>query len=388
MIGIIRVVKKMTVLRALILFFAACLPAQAQVFGEYAPPPSLSSRAFLLVDLQSGTVLAEKQADERIEPASLTKLMTAYLVFEALYQKRLTMGQQVKVSKKAWQASGSRMFLEPDSEVSVEDLLKGLIVQSGNDAAIVLAEAVAGSEAQFTVMMNREAKRLGLSDTNFVNATGLPDPQHYSSARDLLTLASLIISRFPGHFALYSLREFTYNDISQYNRNKLLGRDPHVDGMKTGFTESAGFCLIATAQRAGRRLLSVVIDAGSDNGRTSESQKLLNFGFEQFETRKLYGKGEVVHELPVWKGSTDLLPAGFSDDFFVTVPKGLWPQLHAKLESMQPLLAPVRAGQSIGMLRLSFDGNPYGEYPVVALESVRAANVAVRAWHSLMLLLN
>ena len=375
-------------LRALILFLAASLSAQAQVFDEYSSPPSLYSRAFLLVDLQSGAVLAQKNADERIEPASLTKLMTAYLAFEALYQKRLTLQQQVIVSEKAWRAPGSRMFLEPDSEVSVEDLLKGLIVQSGNDAAIVLAEAIAGSEQQFVDMMNREAQRLRLSDTKFANATGLPDPQHYSTARDLVRLASLIIERFPEQFALYSLREFTYNDIAQYNRNKLLGKDPHVDGMKTGFTESAGFCLLATAQRDGRRLMSVVIDAGSDNGRASESQKLLNFGFEQFETRMLYGKGEVVHELPVWKGSAERLPAGFSQDFYVTVPKGRWQQLQAKLESMQPLLAPVRAGQSIGMLRLTFAEQRYGEYPVVALESVSVANVVVRAWHSLMLLLN
>ncbi len=375
-------------LRALILFFAACLPAQAQVFDEYVSPPSLHSRAYLLVDLQSGTVLAEKNADERIEPASLTKLMTAYLVFEALYQKRLTMQQKVMVTERAWRAPGSRMFLEPDREVSIEELLKGLIVQSGNDAAIVLAETVAGSEEQFVVMMNREAQRLRLSDTRFANATGLPEPQHHSSARDLVTLASRIIARFPEHFALYSLREYAYNNITQYNRNRLLGRDPHVDGMKTGFTESAGFCLLATAQRDGRRLMSVVIDAGSDDGRTSESQKLLNFGFERFETRKLYSKGEVVHTLPVWKGSADQLPAGFSQHFYVTVPKDRWQQLEAKLESMQPLLAPVRAGQSIGMLRLSFAGNPYGDYPVVALESVSVANVVVRAWHSLMLLLN
>ncbi len=375
-------------LRALILFLAACLPAHAQVFDDYSSPPSLYSRAFLLVDLQSGTVLAEKNADERIEPASLTKLMTAYLVFEALYQKRLTLQQKVVVSERAWRAPGSRMFLEPESEVSVEDLLKGLIVQSGNDAAIVLAEAVAGSEQQFVDMMNREAQRLRLSDTRFANATGLPEAQHYSTARDLVKLGSLIVERFPEHFALYSLRDYTYNNIAQYNRNKLLGRDPHVDGMKTGFTESAGFCLLATAQRDGRRLISVVIDAGSDNGRTSESQKLLNFGFEQFETRRLYSKGEVVHELPVWKGSSDQLPAGFAKDFYVTVPTGHWQQLHAKLESMQPLLAPVRAGQSVGMLTLTFAGERYGEYPLVALESVSVANIVVRAWHSLMLLLN
>ncbi len=375
-------------LRALILFIAACLPAHAQVFSEVVPPPGLHSRAFMLVDLQSGTVLAEKNADQRIEPASLTKLMTAYLVFEALYQKRLSMGQKLTVSEQAWRAPGSRMFLDPGSEVAVEDLLKGLIVQSGNDAAIVLAEAVAGSEAQFVDTMNREAQRLGLVNTKFANATGLPDPQHYTSARDLITIASLIISRFPEYFTFYSLREFTYNNIVQYNRNKLLGRDPHIDGMKTGFTESAGFCLIATAQRDQRRLISVVIDAGSDNARTSESQKLLNYGFEKFETYKLYGKGETVQEIPVWKGSDDRLPAGFPEDFFVTVPTGLWQQLQAELESMQPLLAPVRAGQGIGMLRLTFDGNPYGEYPLIALQSVDVANIFVRTWHSLRLLLN
>lgn len=376
-------------LRALILFcLVACLPARAQVFDGYAPAPSLHSRAYLLVDLLSGKILAEKNADERLEPASLTKLMTAFVVFEALDQKRLTMDQQVTVSEAAWRAPGSRMFLEPDTKVSVQDLLKGLIVQSGNDAAIVLAEAVAGSEQQFVELMNREAQRLNLSNTHFANATGLPAPEHYSSARDLVTIASLIVSRFPEYFPLYSQREFTYNDITQYNRNKLLGRDPYVDGMKTGFTESAGFCLLATAKRDDRRLMSVVIDAGSDNGRTSESQRLLNFGFEQFETRKLYSKGEAVHDLPVWKGGTDELPAGFAQDFYVTVPTGQWHRLDAKLESMQPLFAPVRQGQSVGMLRLIYDGKPYGEYPVVALQSVKVANVLVRAWHSLMLLLN
>ncbi len=370
-------------------FFLVCLPAYAQVFDEHSPPPpDLFSRAFLLIDLQSGAVLAEKNADERIEPASLTKLMTAYLVFEALRQKRLTMTQRVKVSEKAWHAPGSRMFLEPDSEASIEDLLKGLIIQSGNDAAISLSEAVATSEAQFVVLMNREARRLGMNDTRFANATGLPDARHYSTARDIVRIATVIISEFPGHFPLYGMREFTYNDITQYNRNKLLGRDPYVDGMKTGFTESAGFCLVATAKRDGRRLISVVIDAGSDKGRTSASQSLLNYGYEKFDTIMLYSKGQAVTELPVWKGNADSLPAGFADDFFVTVPKGFARKLHARLESMQPLLAPVRAGQSIGMLRLTFDGNPYGDYPVIALKSVNVANAFVRSWHSLRLLLN
>ncbi len=378
----------MRALHFLVLLFV-CLPAVGQVFDEYTPPPpGLASRAFLLIDPQSGAVLAEKNADERVEPASLTKLMTAYVVFDALRQKRLTMTQRLHVPENAWRAPGSRMFLEPDSEASVEELLKGLIIQSGNDAAITLAVAIASSEAQFAVMMNREARRLGMNDTHFANATGLPDPQHYSSARDIVRIATVIIDEFPEHFPLYGVHEFTYNNITQYNRNKLLGRDPYVDGMKTGFTESAGFCLVATAQRDGRRLISVVIDAGSDNARTSESQYLLNYGYEKFDTILLYRKGQRVHELPVWKGSADSLPAGFADDFFVTVPKGLAQKLHAKLESMQPLLAPVRAGQSIGLLKLTFEGNPYGDYPVVALKSVDMANAFVRSWHSLRLLLN
>jgi len=216
----------------------------------------------------------------------------------------------------------------------------------------------------------------------------LPDSEHYSTARDIVRIAAVIISEFPEHFPFYGMREFTYNGVTQYNRNKLLGRDPYVDGMKTGFTESAGFCLVATAQRDNRRLISVVIDAGSDNGRTSESQSLLNYGFEKFDTIMLFSKGQAVHEIPVWKGSAESLPAGFTDDLFVTVPKGLEKKLHAKLESMQPLLAPVEAGQRIGMLRLTFDGNSYGDYSVVALKSVKVANAFVRAWHSLRLLLN
>lgn len=378
----------MSALRYLVLFFV-CLPVFGQAFDEYnSRTLNLLSRAFVLFDTRSGIVLAEKNADERIEPASLTKLMTAYLVFDALRQKRLTMTQRVRVSEQARHAPGSRMFLELDSEVSIDALLKGLIVQSGNDAAIVLAEAIATSEAQFVAQMNSEARRLGMNDTRFANATGLPNAQHYSTARDILRIAAVIISEFPEHFPLYGMHEFTYNDVTQYNRNKLLGRDPYVDGMKTGFTESAGFCLVATAQRGKRRLISVVIDAGSDNGRTSESQRLLNYGYENFDTIMLFSKGQAVHEIPVWKGSAESLPAGFADDFFVTVPKGLTKKLHAKLESMQPLLAPVDAGQRIGMLRLTFDGNPYGDYSVIALKSVSVANVFVRAWHSLRLLLN
>ena len=371
-----------------ILFLLACLGAHAQSLPGSAEPPSLSSKAYLLLDFQSGRVIASRGADDRIEPASLTKLMTAYVVFDALRQKRLTLAQRIPVSEHAWRAPGSRMFLEPGSQPTVEQLLNGLIVQSGNDAAVALAEATGGSESAFVNLMNREAARMGLRNSRFSNATGLPDAQHYSSAADIVRIADAIIREFPQYFPMYSMREYRYNDITQYNRNKLLGRDPHVDGMKTGFTESAGFCLVATAERGGRRLISVVIDAGSDNGRAAESQRLLNYGFEQFETVRLYASGQSVHRIPIWKGVDDIIPAGFSEDLFVTVPRGLSNRLSATLESMQPLLAPIRSGQAVGKLRLTFDDQTYGEYPVLALESVSVANMFVRAWHSLRLLFN
>jgi serine-type D-Ala-D-Ala carboxypeptidase (penicillin-binding protein 5/6) len=349
--------------------------------------PSLGSKSYLLVDLLSQQVLASKNPRERIEPASLTKLMTAYVVFDALRQKRITLDQNVVVSEKAWRAPGSRMFLEPGERVPFEALLQGMIVQSGNDASITLAEGVGGSEAAFVDMMNREAVRLGMKDSRFANVTGLPNPQHYSTAEDLALLASAIIREFPEYFPMYKLREFRFHNITQYNRNRLLGRDPYVDGMKTGYTESAGFCMVATALRGERRLVAVVLDAGSENGRAAEAQRLLNYGFEAFDTVKLYAKGEPVHEMPVWKGARELLRAGFTQDYYVTIPKGSADRLKATLESMQPLVAPLHAGDRVGTLKLSFDGRPFGERQVVALESVGIANIFIRGWHSLRLLL-
>lgn len=373
------------------IFAVVLLALNTAVLAQSPPstePPPIAARSYLLLDFQSGKVLAAKEPDLKIEPASLTKLMTAYVVFDALRQKRMTMPQTVRVSEKAWRATGSRMFLDLGSQPSVEALLHGMIVQSGNDASIALAEAVAGSEEAFVALMNREGQRMGLQQTRFQNATGLPHPEHYSTAADLAMLAGAILRDFPEYFPMYSLREYRYNNITQYNRNRLLGRDPHVDGMKTGYTESAGFCLVATAQRNGRRLISVVIDAGSDNGRMAESQKLMNHGFEAFDTFRLYAKGQRVHTLPVWKGAEEALPAGFLEDLYVTVPKGAGERLKGQLESRQPLLAPVYAGERIGTLRLTFDGQPYGEYQVVALENVGIANMFMRAWHSLRLLLN
>lgn len=352
------------------------------------PLPPLSSKSYLLVDFQSQQVLASKNPQERIEPASLTKLMTAYVAFDALRQKRVALAQTVGVSEKAWRAPGSRMFLEPGGSASIEDLLQGMIVQSGNDASIALAEGVAGSEAVFVDQINREAVRLGLKNSRFVNVTGLPNPQHYSTAEDLALLSAAIIREFPQYFPMYKLREFRYHNITQYNRNRLLGRDPFVDGMKTGYTESAGFCMIATAVRGERRLIAVVMDAGSENGRAAEAQKLLNHGFEAFDTLKLYARGVPVHELPVWKGARDLLPAGLTEDYYVTIPKGLADHLKATLESMQPLVAPIHAGDRVGTLKLSFEGRPFGQQNLVALENVGIANMFIRGWHSLRLLFN
>jgi serine-type D-Ala-D-Ala carboxypeptidase (penicillin-binding protein 5/6) len=376
----------MRILPALFLWLCTGLAlAQPQSSGAF-PPPALASKSYLLLDFQSRQVLAAKNTGERTEPASLTKLMTAYVAFDALRQKRVTLAQQVPVSEKAWRAPGSRMFLEPGKTATIEELLHGMIVQSGNDASIALADGIAGSEEAFVEIMNREAARLGLANTRFMNATGLTHPQHYSTAADLATLAAALIQEFPQYFQMYRLREYRYNNITQYNRNRLLGRDPYVDGLKTGYTESAGFCLIATAERHNRRLIAVVLDAGSESGRASEAQKLLNYGFEAFDTVKLYAKGQPVHEMPVWKGGRRTLRAGFTDDFFITIPKGMADRLKATLESMQPLVAPIRSGERVGTLKLNFDGAAFGERTVVALESVGIANLFIRSWHSVRLL--
>jgi len=359
------------------------LPALA--FADAPPPPSIAAKAWLLYDVTSAQVISSANQHERVEPASLTKLMTAYLAFAALRQKTLTPEQVVPVSERAWKASGSRMFIEPKKPVKVEELLHGMITQSGNDACIALAEAIAGSEEAFAQMMNREAQRLGMKETNFTSATGLPDVKHYSTAYDLALLAPALIRDFPEYYPLYSLREYRYNNINQPNRNRLLWLDPNVDGMKTGYTENAGFCLIASAKRGTRRLLSVVLGASSDNGRAQESQKLLNYGFQFYDSVKLYDKGQAVSTLEVWKGTESRLKAGFQSDFYVSVPRGLADQLKADLVSMQPLVAPIGVGQKVGTVKLTLQNKPLGEYPVVALENVAIAGFFGRAWDSMRL---
>jgi len=367
----------------------AALPVFAAPAAISLPPaPDIAARSYTLVDFSSGQTLQQRGGDERMEPASLTKLMTAYLTFSALRQGVITKTQALPVSERAWRAEGSRMFIQPNTPVAVDDLIRGMIVQSGNDACVTLAEGIAGSEEEFVRRMNLEAQRLGMKNTHFMNATGLPHPQHYTTARDLSLLAQAIIRVFPESYPLYSLKEYKYNNITQANRNRLLWQDPTVDGMKTGHTESAGFCLIASAKRESRRLLSVVLGTTSESMRASESQKLLNYGFQNFDTHHLYQKSQLVASLPVWKGSENILKAGAAQDIYISLPKGQYARLKAALVSKQPLLAPISVGQTVGSIRLTMDNKPYAEYPLVALEGISTANFFKRGWDGIKLWFN
>ena len=368
-----------------ILFVFLCL--FASLTQAAAPqPPSIVGRSWMVGDLSSGQILTAQKPDERIEPASLTKIMTAYIVVQALRDKKISLDQAVTVSTRAWRAPGSRMFVQPRLPVSVDQLIRGMVVQSGNDACIALAEAVAGNEEVFVQMMNREAARLGMKNTKFMNSTGLPDPQLYTTAQDLYLLASALIRDFPTEYGqYYSQKEFRYNNITQPNRNRLLWLDPSVDGMKTGHTEAAGYCLIASSNRGGRRLVSVLLGSTSESARAQESQKLLNWGFQFFDSVKLHPANQSVKAIEVWKGAEEEVKAGFKSDIIVTVPKGDADKLKAELLTQQPLIAPVAQGQRVGTLRVTHDGKPVGEYPLVALEGVAVAGIFGRAWDTLRL---
>ena len=368
-------------LRRLFLIVLLC-PVLA--FAQLAPP-AVNARAWLLLDVGSGQVLTAEKPDERIEPASLTKLMTAYLTFSAVKAKTLSLDQTVPVSEKAWKISGSKMFIEPLKPVTVRELIHGMIVQSGNDACVALAEAIAGSEENFVQLMNKEAARLGLKNTHFENSTGLPHPAHLASVRDLAALASAIIRDFPEFYPIYSIKEYAYNKIKQPNRNRLLFLDPTVDGVKTGHTDSAGYCLIASAKRNDRRLLSVVVGTTGDSVRAQESQKLLNWGYLAYDTVKVYGANQAVNEFRVWKGSENSVKAGFLNDFVLSVPKGEADKLKATVVSQQPLLAPIAKGQQIGTLQLALGDKPIGEYPLVAIDEVPEAGWFGRLWDALRL---
>ena len=345
--------------------------------AQSVPALALAANAWVLVDHATGQVLAGKDPDARIEPASLTKLMTAYITFSKLKEGTLKPDRVVPVSTKAWRMEGSRMFFEPNKPVIVDELIRGVIVQSGNDACVALAETIAGSEEAFAALMNREAQRLGMTNTHFTNSTGLPDPQLYTSARDLALLASAVVRDFPEFYGLYSLKEYSYNGIKQPNRNRLLYMDATVDGMKTGHTSTAGYCLVSTAQRGPRRLISVVLGAASDTVRAQESLKLLNFGFQFYDTVKLYAADEALSQFRVWKGQKNEVGVGFTSDFLLSLQTDDVQKVQVTLESRQPLIAPLEKGQEVGTLKLSVADKPIGDYPVVALEDVPVAGFFV-----------
>ena len=346
--------------------------------GQEVPiprPPQLGVKSYILIDHATGDIIAESNPDALLDPASLTKLMTAYTVFKALEDELISLDDQVRVSENAWGTEGSRMFIEVGATVSVEDLLQGMIVQSGNDASVALAEHVAGTEETFADLMNHYAVQLGMESSSFRNSTGLPDPDHYMTARDAATVARAIIAEFPEYYAWYSQREFTYNDIEQYNRNSLLWRDPSVDGLKTGYTEAAGYCLVTSAERSGMRLVSVVMGSDSTEARANDSQALLNYGFRFFETYKLYSGGDEVSTARVWKGETDSVSLGVADEYFLTIPKGRYDSLHADTTVDPDLTAPIEAGTLLGSVRISMNDEELVELPLVALNDVAEAGL-------------
>ncbi|TMS57158.1 D-alanyl-D-alanine carboxypeptidase [Imbroritus primus] len=373
---------------------AAFLSGTSAAIAQAIPAPQVAAKSWLLLDVTSGQTLGSQNPDMRIEPASLTKLMTAYLVFAALKEKKLTLDQTVTPTTAILKVKSeeSRMFIEPNKPVTIADLIQGMIVQSGNDACIALAEAVAGSEEVFVSMMNREAERMGMKGTRFMNTTGMPDPDHYTTASDLAILASHLIKDFPDLYAYYSQKEFTYNGIKQTNRNRLLWIDSTVDGMKTGHTKAAGYCLVSSAQRplsnvpdGKRRLLSVMLGTASEQARAQESLKVLNYGFQFFDTLRLYNKDEVIATPEVYKGKAGSVKIGVQEATYVSVPKGTGGRLKPVLERVETIIAPVTPGQKLGTVKLMDGTNTVAEFPVVALEAVQEAGFFGRLWDTIRL---
>ena len=337
--------------------------------------PDVAAKSYYVVDFASGQVLAEKKPDIQVEPASITKLMTAYVVYKEMAEDRLGMKDMVDISETAWRMGGSRMYLEVNTKVSVHDLMKGLIIQSGNDASVALAEHVAGSENAFVQLMNQYATELGMENTNFVNSTGWPDPQHLTTARDVATLSAAIIREFPEHYPWYAEKEYTYNKIKQYNRNKLLWRDSSVDGLKTGHTESAGYCLVSSAVRSDMRIISVVLGTADKKARAGVSQTLLNYGFRYYESHTLYDAGEVLSKPRIWKGEIGFLNVGIKDELSITIPRGAYDNLDASMNIDKDIEAPVSKGQKLGEVKISLNGELLQTIPLVALETVNEGSI-------------
>jgi D-alanyl-D-alanine carboxypeptidase (penicillin-binding protein 5/6) len=354
------------------------------------PPPTLSAKSWVLTDYATGQILADSNADERVEPASITKVMTAYVVSAELAAGKIKMDDQVFISENAWRGGGagtdgSTSFLAVNSKVQLKDLLYGMIIQSGNDAAIALAEHVAGSEQTFAELMNQYAKKLGMTGTHYMNASGLPDPEHYSTAHDIALLARATIHDFPEDYKIYAIKEFEWNGITQHNRNSLLWRDPSVDGIKTGHTKEAGYCLTTSAKRGDQRLVAVVMGVASEKQRADDNQTLLNYGFRFFETHKLYDANKALATPELWKGAQNTLPVGLADDVLVTMPRGRYNDLKATMEMPGRLIAPFEKGQKIGMVKVALDGKTLVERPLVALNDAPEAGFWGRLSDGIML---
>jgi D-alanyl-D-alanine carboxypeptidase (penicillin-binding protein 5/6) len=377
------IAKRLITLTLGLLLMGAALAEQPSV--PVPDPPQIGAESYILRDHHSGRVIAARNPDERRDPASLTKLMTAYVIFSELDSGNLSMDEKVRISEKAWRAKGSRMFIEVGAKLRVEDLLKGMIVQSGNDASIALAEHIAGDESAFASVMNQYADQLGMENTQYRNATGLPAEGHYSTPRDTATLAQALISDFPDYYRFYSQRSFTWAGIEQSNRNKLLWRDPDVDGLKTGYTEAAGYCLASSAVKDGMRLISVVMGADSEQARLDQSQSLLSYGFRFFGTHRLYKADEPLTRSKVWKGAAEDAPFGLERDVYVTVPKREYENLNASLSVDRLITAPVEAGKEYGRVTVELKGETLVDRPLVALEGMAAGGLWTRMVDSVWL---
>ena len=353
-----------------VLFFTLLFTPLLQADVPLPAAPSIDASGYLLSDFYSGRILAAKDPDQRLEPASLTKIMTAYVVFNELKQGNLHLEDEVLVSENAWRTQGSRMFIEVGKRIKVEDLLKGMIIQSGNDACVALAEHIAGSESTFAELMNNQARRLGMTNTHFVNSTGLPDENHYTTPADIAKVSAATIRDFPDYYGLYKEKEFFFNDIKQHNRNRLLWRDESVDGIKTGHTESAGFCLAASAKRDNMRLITVVMGTKSEEARAKASQALFNYGFRFYETHQLYADGEVVNQARIWKGAKDELKLGVKNGLTVTIPRNQYKNLDAQMSIDPKIMAPISEGTVVGHVTVNLNGEAVSNEPLIALETI------------------
>ena len=377
-------------IRFVFILLLACAASGAAAAGIVPSPPQVAAKAWLLIDADSGAVLAEHNADLPLPPASLTKMMTTYVLASEMAAGRVKATDMVVVSENAWSQNplfkgSSLMWIEPGKAVSIADLERGIVVSSGNDATVAVAEHLAGSEAVFAEMMNTHARSLGMDNSHFVNSHGLPDPDHVVTARDLAKLAQAIINRFPEHYAVYKEHEFTYNGITQYNRNTLMFEDPSVDGLKTGHTEAAGYCLVASAERNGMRLISVVMGTASENARKNETRSLLNYGFRFFETAELYGPNHELQRARVWKGEQDYVPVGLLERTVLTLPRGKRDKLDAVVTVDEQLLAPLQAGDRVGSVALVLDGDTVYEAPLAALAEVPPGGFFSRLWDTVLM---